>query len=123
MHIDLIRDILFVELVLLDSTSVGQARRVEDADLGKRLRLHITFTNADTYHHAVVATKLVKARRVGLALVVRTTSLVGMVEGVEVVMTNVVAGQDIGDELQDGGFSDTGLSNKKDGVGRSRLIL
>jgi len=122
-HIDLSRDTLFVELVLLDATGVGQARRVEDADLGKRLRLLTTFTNAGTYHHAVVASKLVKARRVGLALVIRTTLLVGMIENVEAVMINAVAGKNIGDEFQDGGFSDTSLSNKKDGVGRSRLIL
>jgi len=46
-----------------------------------------------------------------------------MIENVEVVMINIVSGKDIGDEFQDGGFSDTSLSNKKDGVGRSRLIL
>jgi len=65
----------------------------------------MTFINADTYHYAVVATKLVKAHRVGLALVIRTTLLVGMIENVKVVMIN--AGKDTGDEFQDGGFSDT----------------
>ena len=99
--LDLSDDALLVEFVLLNTTGVSQPRCIEDADLGTRLRLLITFTNTGTYHYAVVATKLVKARQLGLALVIRTTLLVGMIEDVEVVMVNVVAGKNIGDELQD----------------------
>ena len=81
------------------------------------------FTNCRTHHYAILARKLVKAGRVSLALVVRTTSLVRMVENVKVAVINVVASKDIGDEFQDRGFSDTGLSNKKDSVRRFRLVL
>jgi len=44
---------------------------------------------------------LVKAGRVGLALTVRATLLIGEVEDVEVVVINIVSGKDIGDELED----------------------
>ena len=57
--------------------------------------------NTHTYHFAVLAPELVKSGRVGLALVVRTILLVGMVENVGVVVTDVVASKDIGDEFQD----------------------
>ena len=57
--------------------------------------------NAYTYHYATPARYLVKSGRVGLALVVRTILLVGMVENIEVVAINVVASKDIGDEFQD----------------------
>jgi len=70
-------------------------------------------TNCRTHHCAILARKLVKADRVSLAVVVRTTWLVGMVEDIEVVVINVVASKDIGDEFQDRGFSKTSLSNKK----------
>ena len=39
-----------------------------------------------------------------------------MVENVEVVVINVVASKDIGDEFQDRGFSDASLSNNKNSV-------
>jgi len=58
-------------------------------------------TDYGTHHYAILTRKLVKAGRVSLALVVRTTSLVGMIEDVEVIVTNVVAGKGIGDEFQD----------------------
>ena len=57
------------------------------------------FITAYTYHYAIHARNLVKLCRVGLALVVRTTQLVGMVENVEVIVINVVASEDIGDEF------------------------
>ena len=101
MTLDLSGNTLFVELVFLDTVSVGQPRGVEDTDLGRRLGIVITFTNAGTYPYAIVAHKFVKACRVGLALVIRTTSFVGMVENIEVIMINIVAGQDIGDKFQD----------------------
>jgi len=63
--------------------------------------LPTTFINACTYHYTVLTRKFVKAGRVCLALVVRTTLLVGMVESVEVVVINVVTSKDIGDEFED----------------------
>jgi len=69
------------------------------------------FTNHRTHHYAILARKLVKAGRVSLALVVRTTLLVGMVEDIEVVVVNVIAGKDIGDEFQDSVESHTGILN------------
>ena len=57
------------------------------------------FINAYPHHYAVLACNFVKSGRAGLALVVRTTLLVGIVENVEVVVINVVASKDIGDEF------------------------
>jgi hypothetical protein len=65
------------------------------------LRLPTTFKMPNTYHCAVLARKFVKPGGVGLALVVRTTLLVGMVENVEVVVIIVVASKDIGNEFED----------------------
>jgi len=107
--LDLSGDTLSEELVLLDTMSVGQSRRVEDANLGKRLCPLNTFTIVGTYHNAVLACEFVKARRFGLALIIRTSFLVGMIENVDVVMTSIVAGKDIGDEFQERRFSDTSL--------------
>ena len=61
----------------------------------------ITPTNAATYHDAVLAFKFVKARRIGLTLVSRCTLFVGMIKSLEVVVVNVVTGEDIGNELQE----------------------
>ena len=58
MLLDLSRNALLVELVLLKTTGVGQPRRVEDANLGRRLCLVIRNTSA--YRYAVVAPKFVK---------------------------------------------------------------
>ena len=101
MALDLGEHTLLVELVLLDTVSVGQPRGVDYTDLGKRLHIFITYTNVGTYLHTIVAPKFVKVGRVGLALVVRTTSLVGTVEYVEVIIINVVSNEDIGDEFHD----------------------
>ena len=101
MVLNLSLDALLVELVLLNSTSVSQTRGIEDANLGKMLCIFTTFIYAYTYHYAVLARKFVKSGRGGPALVVGTTSLVGIVENVEVVVANVVASKDIGDEFQD----------------------
>ena len=57
-------------------------------------------------HHAhkhrvlTTACEFVKSDRAGVALVV-STLLVGMVENVEVAVTNVITSKDIGDEFQD----------------------
>ena len=53
------------------------------------------------YHCAVIARKCVKAGRVGLTLILRTTLLIGMVQGIEVVMIKIFANKDAADEFQD----------------------
>jgi hypothetical protein len=75
-----------------------------------------------TYRYAVAACKFVSAGRVGLGFIVRTFSLVGVVEDVEAVVINVVASKDIGDESQGRGLSNASLSNKKDGVSRCLVL-
>ena len=79
--------------------------------------------NAGTYLDAVVAHKFIKAGRVGLTLLTRTTLLIATVEDAEVVVINAVADKDIGDELQDCGLAHASLSNKKDGVWFSKPIV
>ena len=80
--------------------SVSQPGRVEDAELRKRLRELTTLRNVGTYHYAVVTRKFVKASQNGLRVIIQTTVLVGAVEDFEVVVINILAGEDIGDELQ-----------------------
>ena len=46
-----------------------------------------------------------------MALVVRTMLLVSVVEGVEVVVVDVIAMKDIDDEFQDRGLSNASLPN------------
>lgn len=123
MLFNLSRNTLLVKLVLLHTASVGQPRRVKDADLRRGLYTLVMFTMANTYYYAILAFKLVKARRVGLALVARTASLVGMVENVRVAIINVIAGKDISYKLKDRRFSNTSFPNKKDSVWRLRLIF
>ena len=60
---------------------------------------------------------------VGLALVRRTTSLVGMIEDVKVITSSVIPGKNIGDWFQNRGFSDTCLSHKENGVWRFHVVL
>jgi len=95
-RLDLSCDNFLLELVLPKIASVSQPRRVEDADLRKRLRELTTSKNFGTYHYAVVACKFVKASRIGLRLFTQTTVLVGGVEDFEVVVINILAGKDIG---------------------------
>ena len=75
-----------------------------------------------TYHYAIFAFKLVRAGRVGLALVARTTSLVCVVKGIEVVVIDAFAVKDIGDEFRDRRLPDSRLSNEKDGVWCFRVV-
>ena len=96
MLLDLGRNALPVELVLLRTTSISQSRGVEDANLGKRLCTLTMFTNVDAYHYAVLACKFVNVGGVRLALVARTALLVGTVENVKVIIISVIAGKDIG---------------------------
>jgi len=77
-----------------------------------------TFTIAGTYHDSVLACEFINEKRVGLPSVVRATLLTAAVEDVEIVIPARTLAMS-----SDGGFSDTGLSNKKYRVGRSRLIL
>ena len=48
------------------------------------------------YHYAILAPELVNADEVGLALIIRTTLLVGVVENIEVVVINILADKGIG---------------------------
>ena len=66
--------------------------------LGRSYAVAKTSKSAGTHHLAVFARKFVHG---GPTVCVRTTSLVGMSENVEVIMINVIAGKDIGDEFQD----------------------
>ena len=61
MLLDLIRDTLLVEFVVLDTASIGQPRCIKNANLGKRLHILTAFINASTYHYAILACELVKA--------------------------------------------------------------
>jgi len=121
--LELRRNPLLAEVVVLKVASGGQSRRVENADLGERLRLHTTTANTSTYCYAVIARNFVKVSRVGLALVIGTTLLVRAAECVEVVMATVFADKEIGDEFEDRGLSNTRLSKKEDGVWCFRLWL
>src|SRR5258706_15816340 len=124
MALDLSCNTLPLECVLLKMVCVGEPRCVENANLWKLVSLHTMFEIPNNHHYAVLAPELVKSRRLGLALVVRTTGLlVGVVEGVEVVVIDVVAVKDIVNELQERGLSYPSLSNKKDGVWRFHLVL
>ena len=69
--------------------------------LGRGYCTLTTSTNTGAYHDTVLARKFIKTRRVGLTLTNSTTSLVCMFEDVEVVVINVVADEDIGNEFQD----------------------
>jgi len=94
-------DTLLVELVMLNTASIGQPRCIEDANLGKMLSILTALISTRTYHYSVLACKFVEVGRVGLALVVRPTLLVAVVKGVEIVVIDVVSKQDIGDEFQE----------------------
>jgi hypothetical protein len=97
---DLTCDSLLVELVLLNIVGVDEPRGVDDANLGKRLCLLTRFKDAVAYHYAAIARKFVNVDAIGLTLT-KTILLVGAVEDVEVVVINVSAEKDIGDEFQE----------------------
>ena len=54
-----IRDALLVELVMLNTASIGQPRCIEDANLGKMLRIRTTSITTSTYHYSVLACEFV----------------------------------------------------------------
>ena len=56
--------------------------------------------NTDTYHYAVLASKLVNADGVGLALVGRTTLLVRTVENVKRITISAISGENVGEQFQ-----------------------
>ena len=82
--------------VLQNTAGIGEPRCVDDANLRKRLSLLTTFTNAGTYHHAIITLKFVNAGRFGSALV--PTLLVGGLRDFKVVVINVLAVKDIGEK-------------------------
>jgi len=57
--LDLSRNTLLVDFILLDTASVGQSRGVEDANLGERSRILIMLKSSITYHYAVLALKFI----------------------------------------------------------------
>jgi len=91
---------LLVEFVLMNTTSIGQSRRIEDANLREMLHTLKPFTNTATYHYAIFTCKFVNTGRVGLTLVAKTALLVSVVEDFEVIAINRFADKDIGDEFQ-----------------------
>jgi len=93
-------NVLLVDLVLLDTSSVGQSRGVDDTNLGKGLHTRTALKHTVAHHHAVLARNFVKAGRIGLTLVVRTTLLVRLVEDFEVIVIDVLAKKHIGDVFQ-----------------------
>ena len=99
--LDLGLDTFCLEPVFQKPGSVGEPRRVDDADLGRRLRTLVMLTMASTYHYTVLACTFINASRVGRSLISRSTLLVGGVKDIEIVVVNVVAGKDIGDEFQE----------------------
>jgi hypothetical protein len=71
----------------------------------------------------LVAHNFVKLRRLCPTLIAKISSLVGVVDNVEVIVINIFSGQDVGDKFQDRRLSDPSLANKKDRVWRLRLVL
>ena len=89
--LDLGRNTFLLKLGLLKVMGVGQSRGVEDTNLGKTLCAITMPIDAGAYHGAVLAREFVHAGGVGLALVGRTTFLVG------IIMSSVIPGKNIGD--------------------------
>ncbi len=65
MALDLSRNALPLECVLLKMASVGEPRCVENATLGKMVSLRTAFEIPDTHHRAVLARKFVNPSRLG----------------------------------------------------------
>ena len=83
----------------MNTPSIGQSRRVEDANLRERSLLFMIFASTCTYRYAIMTCQLVNTGRVGLTLAARTSLLVLLVEDVEVVAIKWIANKDIGDEF------------------------
>ena len=83
----------------MDTASIGESRRVEDANLRERSHFFIIFTDTQTYQHAILTCKFVNTGRVGLTLAGGTTLLVFLVDVAEVVVIKGCASKDIGDKF------------------------
>ena len=101
MILDLNRNILPVELILLNTASIGQSRCVQDANLAKSSGVFSAMQNAGAHQYTIAALKLIKLGRVGLTLTGRTTLFVGVVKGLEVIVIYVLAAKNIGHEFDD----------------------
>ena len=86
---------LLVEIVVLNTPSIGQSRRVEDVNLRKRSRVLIVPTDFVTHRYAVSTYKPVNIGLVGLTLTARTTLLVHVSKGFGLIEINVSAGKDV----------------------------
>ena len=107
-------DTLLVDLVLLNTTNVGQPRCVEDTDLRKKLWPPHCAKNPRSYQYPIGARNFVKVGRPNL--LISTSSFWYAVENIEVVMIDVVAKKDIGNQFQECRLSGVGPSNKNDSV-------
>ena len=58
--LELIRNTFLVNLILLETASIGQSRCIEDADLDNWVSVLIVLTNITTYYYAILARKFVK---------------------------------------------------------------
>ena len=90
-----------MDLVLPNTPTVGQSRRVKDLDLRKRLCIVAMFINFRTYHYVVLTRELVKVGLVGPTLVLKGIMLIGVVEDLKAVVVNIITGKDIGNEFHD----------------------
>jgi hypothetical protein len=88
-----------VGLVLLGIAGLGEPRCIEDANLEKKLHLLTRLKGAVAYHYSVPALKCVNVYALGPTLVAGIALIVCAVENVEVVVINVFAEKDIGNEL------------------------
>ena len=100
LFLDLGRNGILLLLIFLRTASVGEPRRVEDPNLGKRLQMPTTSVNTVTYNYAVRAREIISAGFLGPTPVIRTTPLVLAIENFKVEVINVVSGKDIGNKLQ-----------------------
>ena len=69
--------------------------------LGRGHKLGITLKNAVIHQYVIVARNLVKSGRLCPTLIAKITSLVGIVKSSEVIVVNVFARKNIGDEFED----------------------
>ena len=61
--LDLCHNTPLVEFILLNTTSTGQRRGVEDAEFGKELHKLATVKKTCTYYYAIAARKRIQADR------------------------------------------------------------
>ena len=83
----------------MNTSSISQPRRVEDANLRERSHISVISTDICTYQYAIITCKFINTGRVGLTLAARTSLLVLLVEDIEVIVTKGFTSEDIGDEF------------------------